>query len=164
MATNRKLLGEFPFVARTFEARFKSSPYVLDADANLFLGPADHALPFEHTAIAVVVHYLNQTDRKIAPLGRLLRNRKELLEAFKVFDNARIEGENNEFQIFLLGTFDGESLRAIDDDELPCGPCGVSVNDVKRRFYALCARLDAKFHQRPLSKTLIEVQARFVLS
>lgn len=163
MATNRKLLGEFPFVTRTFEANFKSSPYVLDADANLFLGPADHALPFEHIAIAIIVHYLNQTGRKVQPLGQLLRDRQVLLEAFDVFDNVRIESESNEFQIFLFGSYDGDALSAIDDDELPCGPCGSSVNDVKRRFYALSARLDPEFHSRPLSNALRAVERRFVL-
>ncbi|MCP4047037.1 MAG: hypothetical protein GY732_13745, partial [Gammaproteobacteria bacterium] len=37
-----KLLGGLPFVSRTFEGYFTDTPYVLDMDANLYLGPADH--------------------------------------------------------------------------------------------------------------------------
>ena len=39
--TVNKLLGSLPFVSRTFEGHFKDSPYVLDMDANLYIGPAD---------------------------------------------------------------------------------------------------------------------------
>lgn len=157
-----KLLGGFRFISRTFEGRFRENPYVLDTDANLYIGPADQFARDEHVAIEVVFHFLNQTGRPVAPLRILLRDRCALLDAFAQFDEARDENGRGEFHIVVFGTYDGDALLAWDDDELPAGPCGKSVNSLKRRFYTLCERLDETFHERRLSDAHKAIEARFV--
>lgn len=157
---DKKLLGGLSFVSRTFEGRFKETPYVLDMDANLYIGPADSLSRDEHAAIEVVYQFLRQTGKIQHPLRRLLANRSRLLEAFTAFDQARVESQADEFQIFIFGTYDGEPLSA-EEDELPAGPCGKSVNDLKRHFYALCRRLDREFDQRELGREHWEAEARF---
>jgi hypothetical protein len=157
-----RLLGGFPFISRTFEGRFRDNPYVLDANANLYIGPADQSARDEHVAIEIIFHFLNQTERPIVVLRELLRDRTHVLEAFAVFDDARIASDGDEFHIFLFGTYDGEPLTPIGDDELPSGPCGGSVNDVKRRFYELSSRLDPHFYDRALSAEQQGVEARFL--
>ena len=62
----------------------------------------------------------------------------------------------------LPSTYDGESLVTGQDDELPSGPCGRSVNDLKRRFYKLCRRLDQEFEGRKLTPEQRTAEARFV--
>lgn len=161
MRDHRKLLGGLPFVSRTFEGTFKEIPYVLDMDANLYIGPADHISRDEHSAIEVIYHFLHQTGKVKLPLRELLRNRLQLLEAYAAFDDARMESDAEEFRIFLFGTYDGEPLVAVDDDELPAGPCGRTVNEIKRRFYELCTRLDASFASRELSEAQQRVERRF---
>jgi len=162
MRTETKLLGGLSFVSRTFEGHFKETPYVLDMDANLYIGPADHLSRDEHSAIEVVFHFLSQTGRIGSPLRDLLRNRHLLLGAFSAFDEARLDGGGEEFRIYIFGTYDGETLAAVSDDELPAGPCGRSVNELKRRFYALCKRLDADFLNRSLDSDQQEIEKRFV--
>jgi len=70
-----KLLGSLPFVSRTFEGRFEDTPFVLDMDANLYIGPADHLSRDQHAAVEVVFHFLSQTGRIQAPVRRVLRDR-----------------------------------------------------------------------------------------
>jgi len=151
MREARKLLGGFDFVSRTFEGGFKDNPFVLDMDANLYIGPADHVPRDEHVVIEVVYHFLNQTGRRIGPIREVLRDRNALLSAFQAFDAARDEGKE-EFRLLLFGTYDGEPLVGPGDDDLPAGPCGKTVNEVKRRFYEICRRADPKFAERRLSE------------
>ncbi|MCP5152030.1 MAG: hypothetical protein H6983_24690 [Ectothiorhodospiraceae bacterium] len=156
-----KLLGSLPFVTRTFEGNFKQSPFVLDMDANLYLGPADGTARDEHSAIEVVYHFLVQTERVELSVRDLLRDRSALLEAFAAFDDARVEDGDDEFRVLVFGTYDGEVLEPVRDDELPAGPCGCSVNAVKRRFYEICSRLDASFEQRVLDDRQRTAEQRF---
>ena len=163
VASRRKLLGGFPFISRTFEGKFKDNPFVLDADANLFIGPADIVSRDEHIVIGVLYHFMIETGRAMAPVRDLLRNRVKLLEAFAVFDEIRRESSAEEFHVFLFGTYDGELLMVDEDDELPAGPCGKSVNEIKRRFYAICARIDRDFKSRELPDRLRATEKCFVL-
>jgi hypothetical protein len=108
-----KLLGSLPFVSRTFEGHFKDSPYVLDMDANLYIGPADQYSRDQHAAVEVVYHFLAQTGRLTNPFAELLRDRRLLLAAFAAFDEARAEGadaESEEFRIRIHATYDGQPL------------------------------------------------------
>jgi hypothetical protein len=158
-----KLLGGFPFISRTFEGKFKENPYVLDADANLFIGPADNVSRDEHVAIEVIYHFLAQTGRAVGPFRELLRDREKLLRSFAVVDGIRSEeGGPEEFNLHLFGTYDGEPLQGWHDDELPAGPCGKSVNELKRRLYEICMRMDKQFSERSLSAELREIEARFI--
>lgn len=162
MHASKKLLGGLSFVSRTFEGRFKENPYVLDMDANLYIGPADHLSRDEHSAIEVIYHFLSQTDRLKLNLKELLRNRLALLDAFHALDEARVEGDSEEFHIFVFGTYDGELLIPVQDDDLPAGPCGRSINHIKLRFYKLCRRLDKDFDRRELSDQQKCVERRFI--
>lgn len=158
---DKKLLGSLSFVSRTFEGSFKENPYVLDMDANLYIGPADHVSRDEHSAIEVVFHFLRQTGRIDGTLRDLLRDRGRLLEAFAAFDEARSEAAAEDFRVFVFGTYDGEPLLPVADDDLPAGPCGVAVNAIKQRFYEMCRRMDKEFAERDLSDSQREVEARF---
>lgn len=151
MGTEKKLLGELSFVSRTFEGGFKESPFVLDMDANLYIGPADHLARDEHAAIEAVYHFLAQQGRVKRSIKELLRDRRLLLDAFREFDAARIQIHASEFRICVFGTYDGSMLLPVEDDELPAGPCGKSVSEIKRRFYDLCRRLDKDYERRELS-------------
>jgi len=161
MASDQKLLGTLSFVSRTFEGSFRENPYVLDMDANLYIGPADHQARDEHSAIEVVFHFLRETGRIGAPLRDLLRDRRRLLEAFDAFDESRSEAAAEDFRVFIFGTYDGEPLIPVSDDDLPAGPCGVSVNAIKQRLYDLCARMDGEFETRELSDAQRDIEARF---
>ena len=152
MPQQKKLLGRLPFVSRTFEGHFEETPFVLDMDANLYIGPADHLSRDEHPGIEVVYQFLKETGKIEHTLRDLVRNRLLLLDAFIAFDAARKEGAADEFQIFIFGTYDGEPLESPADDEMPAGPCGKSVNEIKRRFYALCKKMDPKFDDRELGE------------
>ena len=143
MSDKKKLLGELSFVSRTFEGHFKDNPYVLDMDANLYVGPADQVSWDEHSGIEVIYHFLSQTGRVNLTLKELLGDRLALLDAFDALDSARMESESEDFRVFVFGTYDGELLLPGLDDELPAGPCGKSVNELKRRFYGLAKRLDS---------------------
>jgi len=136
-----KLLGSLPFVSRTFEGHFKESPYVLDMDANLYVGPADSLSRDHHAAVEVIWHFLSETGRIEAPLREVLRDRALLLDAFAAFDRARV-----------------------DDDDLPAGPCGQSVNQVKLRFYRLCRRLDREFKTRTLEPRQADAERAMLAS
>ena len=162
MHANRKLLGGLSFVSRTFEGRFKENPYVLDTDANLYIGPADHLSRDEHSGIEVIYHFLAQTGRISLTLKELLRNRISLLEAFNALDESRMEGDSEEFHVFIFGTYDGEMLLPVHDDDLPAGPCGKSVNDLKIRFYKLCRKVDKEFDGRELDSHHISVERRLL--
>ena len=86
MPANKKLLGGLSFVSRTFEGQFRENPYVLDMDANLYVGPADHLSRDEHSGIEVIYHFLSQTGRVGLTLKELLRDRLALLDAFDALD------------------------------------------------------------------------------
>jgi hypothetical protein len=161
-AEDKKLLGNLSFVSRTFEGRFEENPYVLDMDANLYIGPADHMSRDEHSGIEVIYQFLKQTGKIEHTLRDLLCNRSYLLDAFSAFDHVRTEGESDEFQIFIFGTYDGEPLKGEGADELPAGPCGKSVNKLKRRFYDLCRKLDSEFDSRELGEVQKSAEVRFV--
>ncbi len=161
--SSEKLLGGLSFVGRTFEGagRFEDSPYVLDMDANLYIGHADGVSRDRHAAVEVIYQFLRQTGRIEASVRELLSDRGALLAAFAAFDEARTESEEAEFRIVLLGTYDGAPIGAGEDDELPAGPCGCSVNEIKRRFYELCRRLDPAFEERELDERLRQAEERF---
>lgn len=161
MGTDKKLLGELSFVSRTFEGGFKDSPFVLDMDANLYIGPADHLSRDEHSAIEAIYHFLAQQGRLQGAFKDLLRDRRRLLDAFREFDAARIQSHSSEFRICVFGTYDGSMLLPVEDDELPAGPCGKSVGEIKRRFYDLCRRLDRDFQRRELSPEQQRAEAVF---
>lgn len=161
MPENKKLLGGLSFVSRTFQGQFKENPYVLDMDANLYLGPADHLSRDEHSGIEVVYHFLSQTGKIESTLKELLRNRLALLDAFDALDESRMESESEEFRVFIFGTYDGELLSPVTDDELPAGPCGKSINELKRRFYDLCERIDTEFESRELTEHYREIESHF---
>lgn len=186
MKTDKKLLGELSFVSRTFEGRFRDNPYILDMDANLYIGPADHLGRNEHAGLEAIYQFLRQTGKIRGSVREILNNQLKLLDAFGAFDEARIEGEPptpetqarladaesadnadeadmGQFRILLFGTYDGDVLIPLQDDELPCGPCGKSVNELKRRFYGLCERIDPEFGQRTLSHAQLQVEAGFTL-
>ena len=55
------------------------------------------------------------------------------------------------FEFEFTATYDGAPLGVVHDDDLPAGPCGQAVNQVKLRFYRLCRRLDPDFKTRELS-------------
>ena len=164
MDERRKLLGDLTFVSRTFEGSFKENPYVLDLDANLYIGPADHLPRDEHASLQAIFHFLHQTSRAPSQAREALTNRLVLLDIFGAFDSARTEKGPEEFQIVLFGTYDGEPVVALRDDELPAGPCGRSVNDVKRQLYEVCSRADREFYRRRLTSEQQLYEARFVLS
>lgn len=162
-----KLLGSLPFVSRTFEGYFKDCPYVLDMDANLYIGPADQYSRDQHAAVEVVYHFLAQTGRITNAFAELLRDRCLLLAAFAAFDEARAEGadsESEEFRIRIHATYDGQPLDLEGDDDLPAGPCGQSVNQVKLRFYRLCRRIDREFKTRDLTDTHKQAEQRLLRS
>ena len=154
-------MRRLPFVSRTFEGHFKDNPYVLDMDANLYIGPADHVSRDEHSAIEVVYHFLSQTGRVGLPMRLLLRDRLAVLDAFTAFDEARLDGGGEEFRLYIFGTYDGEPLQDEGDDELPAGPCGKTINELKLRFYNICSRLDTDFQQRRLNPRQKAAETRF---
>ncbi len=157
-----KLLGDLAFVSRTFEGYFTDTPYVLDMDANLYLGPADHLSRDMHAAVEVVVQFLRQTGRIEGCVRDLLSDRRRLLDAFTCFDEARTDKEENEFRIIIHGTYDGEPLAGAGEDDLPAGPCGRAVNQVKLRFYRLCQRLDGQFAERELDEAQRQTEQRLL--
>ena len=150
-----KLLGDLAFVSRTFEGYFTDTPYVLDMDANLYIGPADHLSRDMHAAVEVVFQFLRQTGRIDGSVREFLTNRCKLLELFNSFDEARAvrsDDEENEFRIIVHGTYGGGPLLESGEDDLPAGPCGRAINQVKLRFYRLCQRLDTQFADRELDE------------
>ncbi len=159
-----KLLGDLAFVSRTFEGYFTDTPYVLDMDANLYLGPADHLSRDMHAAVEVIVQFLRQTGRIEGTVRDVLMDRCKLLDAFSCFDDARTDKEESEFRIIIHGTYDGEPLADIGEDDLPAGPCGRAVNQVKLRFYRLCQRLDGQFAERELNTDQREAEQRLLSS
>ena len=159
-----KLLGDLAFVSRTFEGYFTDTPYVLDMDANLYLGPADHLSRDMHAAVEVVVQFLRQTGRIEGTTREVLTDRRKLLDVFNCFDDARTGQEENEFRIIIHGTYDGVPLADRGEDDLPAGPCGRAINQVKLRFYRLCQRLDGQFAERELSAAQHEAEQRLLSS
>lgn len=160
-----RLLGDISFVKRTFEGRFVDAPFVLDMDANLYIGPADQFSRDLHSSVEVVLRYLRQTGRIEGSMRQILGQRSELLRVFAAFDAARGEAQVDEdgvpeFRIVVHGSYDGEPLDPLEDDDLPAGPCGQSVNEVKLHFYRLCMRLDAEFNTCTLEPSLLEQDER----
>jgi hypothetical protein len=105
-------------------------------------------------------NFLRQTGKVEHSFGGLLRDRISLLEAFSAFDQARGESRADEFQIFILGTYDGEPRSGTGDDDLPAGPCGKSVHTIKRHFYAACRILDKEFGKRNLDNAPKAAEAK----
>ncbi len=159
-----RLLGDLAFVSRTFEGSFKDTPYVLDMDANLYIGPADHLSRDIHACVEVILQFLHQTHRVEGSVREILTDRCKLLDAFIRFDEARTDNEESEFRIILHGTYDGEHLINSADDDLPAGPCGRAVNQVKLRFYRLCQRLDPEFTKRELNAAQQAEEQRILAS
>ncbi|MCH9670010.1 MAG: hypothetical protein K0U93_01035 [Gammaproteobacteria bacterium] len=159
----KTLLGGFKFVSRTFEGTFRDNPFVLDADANLFIGPADYVPRDEHASLEVIYHFLCETDRVVGSVRDLLRDRVQLLEAFSAFDDARAEGEKSEFRVLIFGTYDGDIMDGPVDDNLPAGPCGKTVNEIKRRLYELCRCADEQFSDRDLDERHTEQERQFIV-
>lgn len=163
--TQDKLLGDVSFVKRTFEGRFVDAPFVLDMDANLYIGPADQFSRDMHSSVEVVLRYLRQTQRIEGSMRTLLGSRAALLDAFKSFDLARSSAQVDEdgvpeFRIVIHGSYDGEELEPLDDDDLPAGPCGRSINEVKLHFYRSVMRLDPEFNSRTLDSEQAEQDER----
>lgn len=159
-----KLLGTLPFVSRTFEGYFKDTPFVLDMDANLYVGPADHLSRDQHAAVEVMFYFLTETGCIDSPVRDVLRDRRLLLDAFAAFDEARVDVGEQDFRIRLHGTYDGALLHDPLDDDLPAGPCGRSVNQVKLRFYTQCRRLDSEFKIRELNSRQRKTERRLLAS
>lgn len=160
-----KLLGDVSFVKRTFEGRFLDAPFVLDMDANLYIGPADQFSRDMHSSVEVVLRYLRQTSRIEGSMRSLLTSRPALLDALNAFDAARSASQVDldglpEFRIVIHGSYDGEPLEAIAEDDLPAGPCGRSVNEVKLHFYRSVMRLDPDFDSRTLDPSQADQDER----
>ncbi len=162
MESAKTLLGGLSFVSRTFEGSFKENPFVLDMDANLYIGPADHISRDEHAGVEVVFHFLAHREKIRHSVRELLANRSLLLEAFAAFDESRSERKENEFRIIVFGTYDGTPLVPVEDDHLPAGPCGKSIGEIKLRFYDLCKRLDKQFYSRQLTAAQRKAEANFL--
>ncbi|MEM7254937.1 MAG: hypothetical protein AAF493_26310 [Pseudomonadota bacterium] len=161
ISNKRALLGGFKFVSRTFEGHFRDNPFVLDADANLYIGPADYVPRDEHATVEVLYHFLRETGRVDQTVSELLRDRRALLDAFTAFDEARRPAESGEFQILIFCTYDGELLDSPHDDDLPAGPCGRTVNEIKRRLYQVAMRADVSFASRELTPAQVAQESQF---
>ena len=117
-----------------------------------------------HAAVEVVVQFLRQTGRIEGTVRDLLTDRCKLLDSFICFDEARADQEESEFRIIIHGTYDGIPLADKGEDDLPAGPCGRAVNQVKLRFYRLCQRLDGQFAERELNAAQREAEERLLSS
>ena len=128
------LLGNLNFVTRTTgsvdEREFKNTPYILDSEARLHIGPADDLARDEHGAILVVYEYLRQTKKMPFRLSTLLSNRSNFLQTCVAFDAARRGSDETGPTIIIYGTYDGKPIESIISDDLPAGPCGKSVNQM----------------------------------
>jgi hypothetical protein len=112
----------------------------------------------EHIVIGVLLRFMLGTGRITTPVRDLLGNRLNLPEAFALFDDVRRERYAEESHVFLFGTYDGELLMVEEDAELPAGPCGKSVNEIRRHIYAICARVDMEFKSRGLTNRLVAAE------
>ncbi len=161
------LLGNLNFVNRTtgsFDQReFKNTPYILDSEARLHIGPADDVARDQHGAILVIYEYLRQTKKISFRLSTLLSNRSNFLQTCVAFDKAR-RGISDESAptIIIYGTYDGKPIESIISDDLPSGPCGMSVNEIKWELYRRCMRLDPQFASRDLTEEQRQQESRFM--
>lgn len=161
------LLGNLNFVNRTtgsFNQReFKNTPYILDSEAQLHIGPADDLSRDQHGAILVIYEYLRQTKKISFRLSTLLSNRANFLQTCVAFDQARrsITDESSP-TIIIYGTYDGKPIESIISDDLPAGPCGMSVNEIKWQLYRRCMRLDPQFASRDLTEEQRQQESRFM--
>lgn len=161
------LLGNLNFVNRTtgsFDQReFKNTPYILDSEATLHIGPADDLARDEHGAILSIFEYLRQTKKISTRLSTILSNRANFLEACVAFDDAR-RGVSEETAptIIIYSTYDGKPIESIISDDLPAGPCGKSVNEIKWELYRRCMRLDPQFASRDLTEQQRLQESRFM--
>lgn len=165
--TDEVLLGNLNFVNRTtgsFDQReFKNTPYILDSEAKLHIGPADDQARDENGAIAVIYEYLRQTKRMPFRLSTLLSNRSNFLQTCVAFDKARRgTDEENGPVIIIYGTYDGKPIESIISDDLPSGPCGRSVNEIKWDLYRRCMRMDPQFPSRDLTEEQRLQESRFM--
>lgn len=160
------LLGNLNFVNRTtgsFDQReFKSTPYILDSEAKLHIGPADDLARSEHGAILVVYEYLRQTKKMPFRLSTLLSNRSNFLQTCVAFDQARRGSDDTGPNIIIYGTYDGKPIESIISDDLPAGPCGMSVNEIKWELYKRCMRMDPQFASRDLAEEQRLQESRFM--
>jgi len=163
--TDEVLLGNLNFVNRTtgsFDQReFKNSPYILDSEARLHIGPADDIARDEHGGIAVVYEYLRQTKKMPFRLSTLMSNRSNFLQTCVAFDQAR-RGDEHGPNIIIYGTYDGKPVESIISDDLPAGPCGKSVNEIKWDLYRRCMRMDPQFASRDLTEEQRLQESRFM--
>lgn len=160
------LLGNLAFVTRTTSAAYdrslKGSPFVLDSEARLHIGPADDMARNEHGAILVVYELLLQAGGLEFTFGGVIRNRLRLLDAFDRFDAARLNEGDEGARVSIYGTYDGQMLAPFVDDDLPAGPCGRSVNELKWDLYQRCMRMDPEFSRRELSEAAKKQEGRFI--
>lgn len=165
--TDGVLLGNMNFVNRTtgsFDQReFKNSPYILDSEAKLHIGPADDQARDEHGAIAVIYEYLRQTKRMPFRLSTLMSNRSNFLQTCVAFDQARRGDSEHGPAIIIYGTYDGKPIESIISDDLPAGPCGKSVNQIKWELYKRCMSMDPQFASRDLTEEQRLQESRFML-
>jgi hypothetical protein len=160
------LLGNLNFVTRTTgsvdEREFKNTPYILDSEARLHIGPADDLARDEHGAILVVYEYLRQTKKMPFRLSTLLSNRSNFLQTCVAFDAARRGADETGPTIIIYGTYDGKPIESIISDDLPAGPCGKSVNEIKWELYRRCMRMDPMFASRDLTQEQRQQESRFM--
>jgi hypothetical protein len=166
MTTEEVLLGNINFVTRTTgsvdEREFKNTPYILDSEARLHIGPADDLARDEHGAILVVYEYLRQSKKMPFRLSTLLSNRSNFLQTCVAFDAARRGSDEAGPTIIIYGTYDGKPIESIISDDLPSGPCGKSVNEIKWELYRRCMRMDPMFASRDLTEEQRQQESRFM--
>ncbi|MBS38802.1 MAG: hypothetical protein CMO26_23140 [Thiotrichales bacterium] len=78
------------------------------------------------------------------------------------FDEARMEGEAEQFRIFVFGAYDVELFKPVADDDFPAGPCGKSSSELKCRFYGFCRRTYTSFDSLDLDEVRLAFEARSV--
>jgi len=162
------LLGNLPFVGRTtgplggtdFD-QFKS-PFMLDSEARLHIGPADDIARNEHGAILVIYELLIQTKSTPFKFGGILRNRAHFLDTCQAFDDARTNRTDEGPRLVVYGTYDGNPIEPGKHDDLPAGPCGKSVNQIKYQLFKRCMKLDPEFPTRKLTEAQREQEATFI--
>ncbi|TNF99274.1 MAG: hypothetical protein EP297_06000 [Gammaproteobacteria bacterium] len=166
MSSKEVLLGDLNFVNRTSgsvdQRGFENTPFILDSEARLHIGPADHLARDQHGAILVIYEFLRQTKSTPHRLSTLLRNRANLLEAYVAFDQSRRNMDEKGPKIIIYGTYDGVPIETVIDDDLPAGPCGKSVNEIKWEIYRRCLRLDPQFASRDLTEDQRKQESRFL--
>ena len=135
---------------------------MLDMDANMHVGPAEHVSRDEHSRIEVVYHFLAQIGRVDSNSRELLSHRCALLDAFGCFDEGRMEGEAEQSRIFAFGAYGDELFKPVADDDSPAGSCRKSSSELKGRFYGLCRRTNTSFDSLDSDEVRLVFEARSV--